>query len=122
MAVAAAATAGAALLCGQAVSALTVLCNCAGPRCAGQCSNMRNTLTAAITVLGIQATACLTVAAYAWIPGAAQPAQWVIIGALVILAALIISAMAFFSALAACSAPLMPGGGPTGTKPPTTPI
>ena len=49
-----------------------------------------------MAVLGIQATACLTVAAYVWIPGAANPAQWVIIGTLFLHAGLIIGAIAFY--------------------------
>jgi hypothetical protein len=104
MLVAAAATGGAILLCGQALDALNRLCTCTGDRCSGQCNNLRNTLNAARVVLGIQATACLTVAAYAWIPGAAQPAMWVIIGTLFIQAALIVSAIAFYAQLATCAA------------------
>jgi len=99
--------------CAMALSALDTFCACAGPRCSGQCGNMRTTLRAAMTVLGIQATACLTVAAYAWIPGAANPAQWVIIGALIIETALIIGAIAFYNALTSCAVP------PT-TPPPTS--
>jgi len=111
MLVAAAFTGAAILACGMAISALDTFCACAGPRCTGQCNNMRTTLKAAMTVLGIQATACLTVAAYAWIPGAANPAQWVIIGALIIEAALIITVLGFFGALTACSTPVGSGGG-----------
>lgn len=114
MLVAAAFTGAAIAACGMALSALDTYCACVGARCAGQCNNMRTTLKAAMTVLGIQATACLTVAAYAWIPGAANPAQWVIIGALIIEAALIIGALGFFSALSACAAPA-PGGPGSGT-------
>jgi hypothetical protein len=109
MLAAAAATGGAILICSQALSALDALCNCTGPKCAGQCANLRNTLRAAMVVLGIQATACLSVAIYAWIPGAAQPAQWAIIGALVIQAALIISAIAFLVQLSSCATAI---GGP----------
>jgi hypothetical protein len=119
MLVAAAFTGAAILACGMAISALDAFCACAGPRCKGQCDNMRATLQAARVVLGIQATACLTVAAYAWIPGAANPAQWVIIGSLVIEAALIIGVLGFFSALTSCSAPVGPPVGPgsgTGTS------
>lgn len=108
MLVAAAATGAAILLCGAALSALTTLCNCTGARCAGQCANLRNTLNAAMVVLGIQAIACLTVALYAWIPGAAQPAQWAIIGALIVLAGLIISAIFFMAQLSSCAAPKPP--------------
>src|SRR5437899_5164696 len=103
MLLAAAATATAIILCGQALTALDTLCRCAGERCVGQCDNMRNTLNAARFVLGIQATACLVTAAYAWIPGAAQPSMWIIVGSLVLQAALIISALAFFSSLATCA-------------------
>lgn len=121
---AAAATTGLAMLfCGMALSALDTVCACTGPRCKGQCDNMRTSLKAAMTVLGIQATACLTVAAYAWIPGAAQPAQWVIIGALVILAALIISVIAFYASLAACAMPpAAPPPPPGGGGPPRNPL
>jgi hypothetical protein len=124
MLVAAAATGGAILLCGQALSALDMFCNCTGPKCAGQCSNLRNTLQAAKIVLGIQAVACLTVAAYAWIPGAAQPAQWAIIGALLIQIALIISAIAFMAQLSSCGTARPPaassGQGLSSADPPTT--
>ena len=109
--------------CAMALSALDTFCACAGAKCSGQCGNMRNTLRAGLTVLGIQATACLTVAAYAWIPGAANPAQWVIIGALIVESALIIGAIAFYSSLAACatSAPAPPTP-PMTPLPPTAPI
>jgi len=104
MLAAAAATAVAAFLCGSALTALDVFCRCAGPKCAVACSNMRNTLNAARVVLGIQATACLTAALPAWIPGAGQVLMWIIVGALLLQAALIISAMAFYSQLTACNA------------------
>ena len=122
MVVAAAITAGAVLLVGQAQSAFDALCKCTGPRCAGQCSNTSNTLAAAKVVLGIQATACLVVAAYAWVPGAANPAQWVIIGALLIEAALITSAIAFLAAMISCATTVgaPPRGSGTGTAP--TPV
>jgi hypothetical protein len=103
MLLAAAATGGAILLSGQASNALDILCRCTGDRCAGQCNNMRNVLAAAKVVLGIQAIACLTTAAYAWIPGAAQPSMWIIVGSLIIQAALIISAIAFLSNLQTCA-------------------
>lgn len=125
MAVAAAATGGAILLCGQALSALDMFCSCTGPKCAGQCSNLRNTLQAAKVVLGIQAVACLTVAAYAWIPGAAQPAQWAIIGALLIQAALIISAIAFMAQLSNCGTvkpPVGSSGQPLSSAGPSTTV
>jgi hypothetical protein len=109
--------------CAMALSALDTFCACAGAKCGGQCANMRNTLRAGLTVLGIQATACLTVAAYAWIPGAANPAQWVIIGALIVESALIIGAIAFYSSLAACTASaLAPPTPPMTPAPPTAPI
>ena len=110
MLAAAAATGGAILICGQALSALDALSQCTGPKCAGQCANLRNTLQAARVVLGIQATACVTVAAYAWIPGAAQPAQWTIIGALIVEAALIISAIVFFANVSSCATTSIPKG------------
>jgi hypothetical protein len=120
MLVAAAFTGAAMAACSMALSALDAFCACAGARCRGQCDNLRNTLRAALTVLGIQATACLTVAAYAWIPGAANPAQWVIIGALIILTALIVSAIAFYASLASCATPAPPVS-PTPPTPPTPP-
>ncbi|MBL8324042.1 MAG: hypothetical protein JNJ89_03690 [Rubrivivax sp.] len=123
MLAAAGATSLAMVFCSQALSALDTYCACVGPRCAGACDNLRNVLRAAMTVLGIQATACLTVAAYAWIPGAANPAQWVIIGSMLVQAALIISAIAFYSALAACGAsPPAPPGPPAPTQPPRPPV
>ena len=94
--------------CAMALSTLDAFCACVGKRCGGQCANLRTTLRAVLTVLGIQATACLTVAAYAWVPGAANPAQWVIIAALIILFALITSAIAFYSSLTTCAAPPAP--------------
>jgi|GEM_PF-3369909 len=119
MLVAAGATGAAMLCCSQALSALDVYCACIGHRCNGACDNLRSTLRAAMTVLGIQATACLTVAAYAWIPGAANPAQWVIIGSLFIEAALLIAAIPFYNALVTCgSAGTAPPRPPTGTPPP----
>lgn len=102
MAVAAAAAGGAILTVGAAQTALTTFCKCAGPACAGACNNLSNTLLAARVVLGIEATACLTVAAYAWIPGAAQPAQWAIIGTFVAELFLITAAVAFVVALGSC--------------------
>src|SRR5262249_36784883 len=105
MLVAAGLTGLAIVFCGLAAGALDTLCACTSKRCTGQCSNMRNLLIAARVVLGIQLTACLAVALYAWIPGAAQPAMSVIIGSLVIQAALIISAFPFFASLASCAKP-----------------
>jgi hypothetical protein len=68
-----------------------------------------------MTVLGIQATALLTVAAYAWIPGAANPAQWVIIGTLFVQAGLLIGAIAFLDALTSCAT--TPAGSQGGSSP-----
>jgi len=97
--------AGVALLfCGFALNALDALCTCTRGRCKGQCDNLSIVLNGARVVLGIQATACLAVAAYAWIPGTAQPAMWAIIAALFIEAILVISAVALFAALADCAA------------------
>lgn len=116
MLLAAAATALAIFLCGQAMTALDVFCTCAGPRCAGPCTNMRNTINAARAVLGIQATTCLAAALAAWIPIAGQVLMWIIIGALVIQVALIISAIVFIDQLTACAkpAPSGPGSGTGG--------
>lgn len=122
MLAAAAAAATAVFLCGSALSALDVFCACAGPKCAGACSNMRNTLNAARVVLGIQATTCLAAALVAWIPVGGQVLMWTIVGALVIQTALIISAIAFYAQLTACNA-LTPGGPGSGmgglNSPPT---
>lgn len=123
MLAAAGATGLAMVFCSQALSALDTYCACVGARCAGACDNLRNTLRAAMTVLGIQATACLTVAAYAWVPAAANPAQWVIIGSLLVQAALIIAAIAFYGALAACGAATAPPSNPPGPpRPPRPPV
>jgi hypothetical protein len=100
-------------LCGSALSALNTLCTCTGLRCASQCSNMRKILLAAASSLSIQAAACLTVAAYAWIPFAALPAQWAIFAALLAVALSLLGALALLNSLAACaSAPTAPPGGP----------
>lgn len=121
MLVAAGLTGAAIGACAMALSALDTVCACAGDRCSGPCNNLRNVLRAAMTVLGIQVTACLTVAAYAWIPGAANPAQWVIIGALIVQSALIISAIAFYDQLSGCTArPPAPPPAPPG-RPPVAP-
>lgn len=112
MLAAAGATGLAIISCGQAISALNTFCECAGPRCAGPCGNLRNVLVAANVVLGIQATTCLAAAAAAWIPVAGQVLMWIIIGALTIQAALIISAFAFMSQLATCQSRLPTGSGP----------
>lgn len=123
MGVAAAAAALAALFCGQAISALDTYCNCVGPRCAGQCSNMRNVLNAARVVLGIQATTCLVAALQAWIPVAGQVIMWTIIGALAIQAALIASAIVFYGNLVACGAPTpVPPPPPPPPPPPRDPV
>jgi hypothetical protein len=116
---AAAGAAGLAMLfCSRAVAALDTFCACAGSRCAGPCGNLRNTLVATGVVLGIQATACLSAAAAAWIPVAGQVVMWTIIGALMIQAALIISAIAFMAQLATCQSEPTP----TQPMPPTAPI
>lgn len=117
---AAAAVAGlAVLLCGFAIDALNGFCACAGARCAGPCGNLRTTLNAARVVLGIQATACLTSALSAWIPGVGSAPIYVIVGALVIQLALIISAIAFAVQLGSCqsSTPPVPTPPTTATPP-----
>jgi hypothetical protein len=124
MLAAAAITAGAILLVTAAIGALDAFCACAGARCAGVCGNLRRTLDAARIVLGIQATAALTSAAAAWIPGIGQVPIYVIIGALFIQLALIISTIYFLTQLASCQTPPPPptSGGPlTSADPPTTP-
>lgn len=102
MLVAAGLTGLAAFFCSNAIGIVDSLNTCTHSDCAMQCNNMRNTLEGSRVVLGIQATACLTVAAYAWIPNAAEPAMWVIIGTLIVQFGLIISAIAFFNNLAMC--------------------
>jgi hypothetical protein len=114
---AALATGAALFCCNQAINALNAFCNCAGRKCAGQCGNLRNTLIAMATVLGIQATACLAAAAPAWIPGVGQAPMYVIIGALLIQIALAISALAFLSQLGNCQTVPVPGGGGPGAGP-----
>jgi hypothetical protein len=112
MVVAAGFTGSAVVACGMASSALDTYCMCAATRCSGPCGNLRTTLNAASVVLGAQAVACLTVAAYSWIPDAAPAAQWVIIGALVIEAALLIAATSFFNDLEKCQQPAAPRTSP----------
>jgi hypothetical protein len=119
MLAAAAAAALAIFCCSSAISALDTFCACAGALCAGPCGNMRRVLVAANAVLGIQAIACLTAAAAAWIPVAGQVLMWIIIGALAIQVSLIVSAFAFMSQLATCQIPPTPPGKP---KPPTNPV
>ena len=138
MLAAAAITGGAILLTSAAIGALDTFCACAGAKCAGPCGNLRRTLEAARIVLGIQATACLTSAAAAWIPGIGQVPIYVIIGALFVQLALVIGAIAFLTQLSSCQTstpppPTSPGaltssgpgttsGPPTtsGTRPPTS--
>lgn len=121
--VAAALTAAALLICGQAIDALNAFCACAGPRCAGACNNLRNTLNAARVVLGIQATACLAAAGISLGPGAGVAPALVIAGSLFIQAALIVAAIFFVSDLSKCqTATTTPTSPPTTTTttPPTT--
>jgi hypothetical protein len=120
MLAAAAVTGATVLVCGAAISALDTFCACAGSKCAGPCGNLRRTLEAARIVLGIQATACLTAALTAWIPGIGSAPIWVIIGALLIQLALIIAAIAFMSQLASCQStpPPTPPSPPTPPTPP----
>jgi hypothetical protein len=126
MVAAAVASGMAILLCGQAISALDTLCKCTGARCVGECANLSNTLQIAKVVLGIQAVACLTVAAYAWFPGAAQPAQWVIIVTLIGQGLLIIGAIVFMTLLSNCAlaskGPSSSGQGLSSTDSPITPV
>ena len=102
MAGVAALTAGAAIMCAAAISALNAYCACTGAKCAGACTNMRNTLTAAAVVLGIQAAA----AAAAAIFGGNSVTMIIMTGAFLILLALIISALAFLGALNGCMMPM----------------
>ncbi len=120
MLAAAAITAGAAILCGLASSALDTFCACAksSPKCAGPCGNLSAVLTAAKTVLGIQATACLWAALKAWIPVVGLVVMGVILVALAVELALIISALAFLSQLDSCQQ--RTPSSPTGPSPPPT--
>jgi hypothetical protein len=102
MGFAAAASAGAVVLCTAAVSALDTFVACAGTRCKGAADNLRNIINAARVVLGIQALACLMIAVIAWIPIAPQPVMWAIIGALVVQVPLIVGAFGFFVPLTTC--------------------
>ena len=112
-------SAAAAGLCGSALSALNTLCTCTGLRCASQCSTMRKILLAAASSLSVQAAACATVAAYAWIPFAALPAQWAIFAALLAVALTLLAALASLNSLASCaSAPTAPPSPPGGPPPP----
>jgi hypothetical protein len=120
MLIAAAVTGTTVLVCGAAISALDTFCACAGSKCAGPCGNLRRTLEAARIVLGIQATACLTAALTAWIPGIGSAPIWVIIGALLIQLALIIAAIVFMSQLASCQS-TPPPTSPSPPTPPTPP-
>lgn len=70
--------------------------------CAGQLTNFSNNISAIITTLGIQATACFATAGIAWIPWAGQVPMWVIIGSLTVQAALIPSLIVFFNNLKDC--------------------
>src|SRR5262245_12319920 len=95
----AAAFAGIAIgLISLALGALTTFCACAGPSCAGPCSNLRTTLLAVNIVLGIQVTACLATAAIVLIPivgtwlGGRQ--IYVIYAALVLQVALLVAVFA----------------------------
>ncbi len=90
------------LFISNANNALNVFSRCAGERCSGVVNNIRNIILAVKSVLGINLTACLTVAAYAWIPLAAIPAQTVIIGALLVLVPLVISGYVFINQLSGC--------------------
>jgi hypothetical protein len=102
----------AAVMCGLAISALNAYCACTGAKCAGACTNMRNTLTAAGIVLGIQAAAAATAA----IVGGSSVTMIIITGALLIELALIISALAFLGSLSGCMMPMPkpPQMGPIG--------
>jgi hypothetical protein len=108
-------TGAAVFACNQALSALDVYCRCVGERCAGQCYNLRNLLRGTAVVLGAQAAACLGVAGYAWIPWAAQPSMWMIIGALLAQLALIVSGIVFYVRLLEC------GQSQAGSPEPRTP-
>jgi hypothetical protein len=70
--------------------------------CSGAYSNLRNAITALITVLTIQATACFVAAGIAWIPWAGQAPMWVILGTLFIQMPLIPSLIAFGVQLVDC--------------------
>jgi hypothetical protein len=107
--------------CNQALSALDDYCRCVGERCAGQCYSLRNLLRGIAVVLGAQAAACLGVAGYAWIPWAAQPSMWMIVGALMAQFALIVSGIVFYVRLLECGQ-RQPAEPKTPTGPVTRPV
>lgn len=76
--------------------------NAGAAACAGQFSNFSNNISAMITTLSIQATACFATAGIAWIPWAAQAPMWVIVGSLAVQSALIPSLTVFFNDLRKC--------------------
>ncbi len=102
-----------------ALITLISFCKCLKGRCAGQCSNLRNVILAAMTVLAIQAVLC-------FLPAGAS--MYAILGAMVVQVALIISAIAFGVSLSNCaeSAGGSPAGGsggsPTGGRGGTSPV
>ncbi|HMH50791.1 MAG TPA: hypothetical protein VK548_11205 [Candidatus Acidoferrum sp.] len=91
------------LFCYYAIDAVDELSRCTGSRCEGESTTLRSVIAGVRIVLGIQTAACVAVAAYAWIPGAAQPAMWVIIGTLALQTALIIGAIYSYDKLATCA-------------------
>jgi len=98
---AAAAAAALAVAKGQADSFFQ--CMGAPPACAGALSNLLNALTALITVLGIEATACFVAAGFAWIPWAGAAPMYVILAALIIEAVLVPTLIAFAVTLVSCA-------------------
>jgi hypothetical protein len=105
MAVAALVAGGAALLLGEGLSQLATYRDCLaerGSRCAGDARNLHTNIEVIRLVLGVQATASATAAAYAWIPWVGAVPMSIIAGALISLALLLLSALAFFIALENC--------------------
>ena len=110
------------ILCGVAISALDAVCTCAGAKCAGECSNLRNNIKAVGVVLGIQAVACLVIVIPSLIFIAGTVPMWVILATLFLQAALIISAIFFIDMLDKCvNAPAPPSSGGPLTGDPTRP-
>jgi hypothetical protein len=95
------------LFCTFARSALTTYCACAAafPACKSACSSVGALLTAVQTVLGIQATACLTAALVAWIPFVGTGPMLVIFGAMISEVGLLIGGIALLLQLSSCQGP-----------------
>lgn len=95
-------TLGAIGLCVDAGLALDKFCSCAGTSCEDPCGNKRRLISAIEAVLGIQATACFTVAIIASIPWLPLGLMAIIIWALIAQLLLAISLIPFYASLTSC--------------------